>query len=74
MIAKFYKGPLHNKKRMVPNGQTRVSIMKPVQMNLLDYTVPVDPLAPMPPQGHYYITRHTHPDGSVFFEWAGWDK
>lgn len=75
MIAKFYKGPKHNKKMYLADYETRVVIAKPISMD--DVWQPssrlYDPTVRASRQGVYIRTNHTHPDGSVFFEFEGWD-
>ena len=65
MIVKFYKGPWHNKKRALPDSSQDFRIVAPVW----NPGLAVDAVSPV---GLYMRTKHTHPDGSVFFIWDGW--
>lgn len=72
MIARFYRGPWADKKLAVPDDQYMIAV--PVN-NMTNYRSQASfdslpPYAQIETRTHYYRrTNHTHPDGSVFFEW-----
>jgi hypothetical protein len=70
MKARFYRGPWDGKTRTVPDDQYLIMVMVDNKKNLygkLDFPTYVGDLTVR--QHVYRKTRHTHPDGSVFFEW-----
>lgn len=69
MKVRFYRGPFHGKTREVRDDQhtVTVSYMRDNSVRPFDYT---DPMSLMNMGTTTYSkTRHTHPDGSVYFEW-----
>jgi hypothetical protein len=68
--ARFYRGPWDGKVKHVQDNQYTILINSVNGSNLFkDYNSPVV-TAPITVQTHIYRrTQHTHPDGSVFFEW-----
>jgi hypothetical protein len=73
MKVKFYKGPYHNKtKDADDSGYGIIKVAKQIPINALCADGVTE--FPQPIQGSYIRTHHTHPDGSTFFVWQGWDK
>lgn len=69
MRAKFYKGPWHNKVSWVRDDETYIVVAESPK-----FTAMVDDIGPMTPtfKKHIYTrSRHTHPNGSVFFVYEG---
>lgn len=74
MKAKLHRGPWHNKTVLVPEHQEYIVFAKPDKMSAEVYYPGSNLRSPvhMEIEKHVYRrTRHTHPNGSVFFEWSG---
>lgn len=71
MIAKMYKGPFHNKKREVRDDAPFILVNGKLSAKY-EFDAPAG-IAPSFLMGRYKRTHHTHPDGSVFFVWDGWN-
>jgi hypothetical protein len=72
MKARLYRGPFNGKVLIVQDSESSIILakMKPGARAVWAQDSPVS-LTPMPYDNHiYYRTKHTHPDGSVFFEWS----
>lgn len=70
MIARFYRGPWNGKKKVVKDDINNlvVDYFNSKGVWAIDQN---DPAIESNTSRHvYYRTRHTHPDGSVFFEWS----
>lgn len=71
MKVRFYRGPMDGKVREVKDNEYTI-VVAFRKKNAPLYMDPSDnySLVPVAYGKHLYNrTRHTHPDGSVFFEW-----
>lgn len=72
MKVRFYRGPWDGKTRQVADHESMVLVSVVEKKALFEELFnSKDPLAVMPSYKTYRYrrTNHTHPDGSVFFEW-----
>ena len=70
MNAKLYKGPFHGKNLAVHDYQN-IIVLEKVKPGALatwlgDSSKPIERI-----RAYYRRTQHTHPNGSVFYEYAG---
>jgi hypothetical protein len=69
MIARLYRGPADGKRFDVPDHQRTILFATFPKGPLFDYGGNA-PTVINHTQHEYRMTRHTHPDGSVYFEWS----
>jgi hypothetical protein len=68
MKARFYRGPWDGKVKDLDPSMTRIVVAHPPKMSFFDELM--EPSMPMVIKKTMYTrTNHTHPDGSVFYEW-----
>lgn len=70
MKARFYRGPWDGKVRYVRDDERAIAVAVLGKKNFF-FDVDVYPTDTIQFKTHmYHRTNHTHPDGSVFFEWS----
>jgi len=67
--ARFYRGPYNGKVLMVKDSEQTITVAEPNSKFWVDMSDSTYPPAIGVTQHLYYRTKHTHPDGSVFYEW-----
>jgi len=69
MKARFYRGPWNGKVREVRDSESFILVNEFKTNTWRDMMTANPTSAIMYNTYRYYRTNHTHPDGSVFFEW-----
>ena len=70
MKARFYRGPWDGKVRAIADDQYLIVVAVDNRKNIPYDWTPPSYVGDLSIRKHIYRkTRHTHPDGSVFFEW-----
>jgi hypothetical protein len=67
--ARLYRGPGNGKVIWVRDNEYAIYFAEPPKMDS-SFWLNSSPQALAPKTHVYNRTRHTHPDGSVFFEWS----